>query len=130
MAVKGFSSVEGDGTTQEMGLIPSTNTPTHTIPVQLETADIDEDDNDSSSNKENEVIILSVENVGPSQKDKNPSKKQKKVDSTSTAKTLQEMHEETLSELRNINNHIKIVANSLVNVTDILRKVYSCNDDE
>lgn len=119
MALKGLSSVEGDGETREMGLpeaamqsIVSTNS--------TEIADLSVSDHRYSSNEwvANEIILANEEDAVP--------KKKRKVHPT-VKKTIDEMHEETLGELKNINASLGTIADSLKSLSDCLKKVYSCD---
>lgn len=116
MALKGLSSVEGDGETREMGLPEAAMQSTNSTKI----GDLSVSDHRYSCSEwvENEIILANEEDAVP--------KKKRKVHPT-VQKTIDEMHEETLGELKNITVSLGTIADSLKSLSDCLKKVYSCD---
>ncbi|KAJ8975631.1 hypothetical protein NQ317_015318 [Molorchus minor] len=83
--------VDGDASTQELGLLPVTNEATETtITAEIQPA----------STEDSETIIIDVAQ-NPTEVFSEMKKRKRQLSSTtSSMKTIQEMHEETLDELK------------------------------
>lgn len=100
MAIKGFTCVEGDATTPEMGVLPL-----GTDRNEASTSEVV-----STPSNQSEIII--IEEI--------PYQTPKAHNPKTSIKTIQEMHEETLHELRNINFSMQSIAECLVNISNSL----------
>ncbi|KAG5877827.1 hypothetical protein JTB14_011863 [Gonioctena quinquepunctata] len=106
MAIKGLSSVEGDGETREMGL------PEVTIQSIVSTNSTDDLSVSDHCYSRSEWVA----------NERCCARKEKKKVHPTVKKTIDEMHEETLGELKNINASLGTIADSLKSLSDCLKK--------